>query len=151
MYHWMVKKRLEKSFKALNNGRYDVITRQFHKTKATHWFSSNHPLSGLRTKYPDILLWYERLSILMPDLSFNIKKINVKGLPSKTTAYIHWTDSLTDREGKRYHNKGMHIITIKWGKVVGLEVYCDTLYLNNYIEALVKQGIKEATLAPIES
>ncbi len=151
MYHWIVKKRLTNSFKALNEGRYDVITKQFHKTKATHWFSGDHPLSGLRTNYNDILLWYERLAILMPDLSFTITKIAVKGLPCKTTAYIHWTDTLSDRMGTRYHNKGLHIITIKWGKVVGLEVYCDTDYLNTYIEALVKQGVKEAQLPPIES
>lgn len=151
MYHLIVKKRLIKSFKALNEGRYEVITKQFHQTKSTHFFSGNHPLSGTRTKYQDIILWYERLRLLMPDLTFSISIINVKGLPHHTTAYIHWTDTLTDREGNLYHNKGLHIITLKWGKVVGLEVYCDTDYLNKYIEALVRQGVKEAQLPPIES
>jgi len=59
MYHYIVKERLLNSFKALNEGRYELTTRQFHKTKATHWFSGeNHPLSGLRTKIEDIYAWY---------------------------------------------------------------------------------------------
>lgn len=152
MYHYIVKRNLMNSFEALNRGDYDVITRQFPDKDVSHWFSGeNHPLSGLRTTKPAILEWYKRLEILMPDLNFTIEKIAVSGWPWNTTAMLEWTDHLTDREGKQYSNRGVHVITIAWGKVKSLEVFCDIEYLQGYFEALIKQGVAEASLPPIES
>ncbi|NLX83242.1 MAG: nuclear transport factor 2 family protein [Clostridiales bacterium] len=152
MYHAIVKRKLIKSFEALNAGRVEVITRQFRKTGVSHWFSGEgHPLAGLRTRIEDIYLWYERLRVLMPDLAFQIEKVAVSGFPWRTVAMLEWTDSLSDRAGTRYRNRGVHVITISWGKVIALEVFCDTDYLNGYFEALKAQGVPEASLPPIES
>lgn len=152
MYHYIVKKRLLNSFAALNRGDYEVITCQFPATGASHWFSGEgHPLSGLRTDKADIVRWYDRLARLMPDLTFHIDKVAVSGFPWRTTAMLEWTDSLTDRDGTRYQNRGVHVITIRWGKVIGLEVYCDTGYLMGYFKALAAQGVDEATAPPIVS
>ncbi len=150
MYHYIVKRKLLNSFKALNEGRYEVITKQFHKTKSTHWFSGeNHPLSGLRTNIEDIYAWYERLALLMPDLVFIIEKVAISGPPWKTVAMLEWTDTLTDREGKVFSNPGVHVIQIAWGKVKSLAVFCDTKYLEGYFASLVKSGVKEAKMPPI--
>lgn len=98
MYHYIVKRNLLNSFAALNQGDYEVITKQFRDQNVSHWFSGeNHPLSGLRTNKSSILEWYNRLSRLMPDLRFEIEKIAVSGFPWYTTAMIEWTDYLTDR------------------------------------------------------
>lgn len=64
---------------------------------------------------------------------------------------LEWTDHLSDRTGKGYSNRGVHVITISWGKVISLEVFCDTEYLKGYFKALVEQGVEEASAAPIES
>lgn len=152
MYHAIVKRKLIKSFEALNAGRVEVITRQFRKTGVSHWFSGEgHPLAGLRTRIEDIYLWYERLRVLMPDLAFQIEKVAVSGFPWHTTAMLEWRDTLTDRAGNGFSNRGVHVITIAWGKVIALEVFCDTQYLLGYFEALKAQGVKEAAAPPITS
>lgn len=151
MYHAIVKRRLLASFAALNRGDYGAITRQFGKG-ARHWFSgSGHPLGGLRTSQEGILAWYARLARLMPDLQFEIEKVAVSGGPWHTVAMLEWTDSLSDRAGKRYQNRGVHVITLLWGRVVGLEVYCDTEYLKGYFDALKQQGVEEAAAPEISS
>lgn len=151
MYHAIVKRNLIRSFEALNRGDYAVITRQFPAQGVSHWFSGeSHPLSGQRKSKAAILAWYDRLARLMPDLHFHIEKIAVSGWPWRTYALLEWTDSLSDREGTAYANRGVHAITIAWGKVVSLEVFCDTAYLQGYFAALKSQGVEEATAAPIE-
>lgn len=152
MYHSIVKGNLLRSFAALNRGDYGVITRQFRKEGVSHWFSGEgHPLAGLRTDIGHIHQWYERLARLMPDLAFDIEKVAISGWPWRTTAILTWTDRLTDRAGRPYQNRGVHVITIRWGRVTGLEVYCDTAYLQGYFEALKGQGVTEAGEEPIIS
>ncbi|NLY08313.1 MAG: SnoaL-like domain-containing protein [Tissierellia bacterium] len=152
MYHAIVKRNLINSFAALNNGDYDFVTKQFNKDGVSHWFSGeNHPLSGLRRTHSSILLWYERLARLMPDLNFQIEKVAVSGFPWHTVAMLEWTDTLTDRRGNAYSNRGVHVITISWGKVMPLEVFCDTEYLKGYFKALQEQNVEEASAPPIES
>lgn len=150
MYHAIVKRRLLNSFAALNRGNYPVITRQFSKD-ATHWFSgTGHPLAGLRRSQASIFAWYDRLARLMPDLRFDIEQVAVSGWPWRTVAMLSWSDALHDRVGKAYANRGVHLIQLRWGKVVDLQVYCDTEYLQGYFDALAQQGVAEASAAPIE-
>lgn len=152
IYQSIVKRNLIASFDALNRGDYEVITKQFPEEEVSHWFSGEgHPLSGLRRTKASILEWYGRLARLMPDLRFEIEKIAVSGFPWHTVAMLEWTDHLTDREGKAYSNRGVHVITIAWGKVKSLEVFCDTEYLEGYFQALREQGVEEASAPPIET
>lgn len=152
IYHSIVKRNLINSFDALNRGDYEVITKQFSDSDVSHWFSGeSHPLSGLRSTKDSILQWYDRLARLMPDLRFEIEKIAVSGWPWHTVAMLEWTDYLTDRKNNAYSNRGVHVITISWGKVKSLEVFCDTEYLKGYFKALDEQGVEEASAPPIES
>ena len=150
MYHAIVKRRLLNSFAALNRGDYQVITRQFAKD-AVHWFSgTDHPFAGTRRTLPAIHAWYDRLARLMPNLKFQIEHAAIAGWPWNTVGMLSWSDTLHDREGKAYANRGVHLIRIKWGKVVELQVYCDTEYLKGYFQALSRQGVEEASAPPIE-
>ncbi len=152
MYHFIVKRNLKNSFAALNRGNYEVVTKQFRETAVSHWFSGEgHPLAGQRRTKDAILAWYERLARLMPDLAFQIEKIAVSGWPWHTVAMLEWADTLSDRAGKAYSNRGVHVITIAWGKVASLEVFCDTEYLQGCFDALRAQGVAEASAEPIES
>lgn len=85
----------------------------------------------------------------MPDLKFTIEKVAISGPPWRTVAMLEWTDTLSDREGKVYSNRGVHVIQIAWGKVKSLAVFCDTKYLEGYFASLVKSGVKEAKMPPI--
>ena len=151
MYHAIVKRRLLRSFAALNRGDYAAITKQF-APQAVHWFSgTEHPLAGTRHTSAAIHAWYVRLKQLMPDLQFDIEHVAVSGWPWDTVAMLSWSDTLHDREGKAYANRGVHLIRLQWGRVVELQVFCDTEYLKGYFSALAKQGVEEAQAAPIES
>ena len=151
MYRAIVKRRLLNSFAALNRGDYAAITRQF-APDAIHWFSgTGHPFAGTRRTNPAILAWYERLARLMPDLQFDIEHAAISGWPWNTVGLLSWSDRLHDREGKAYQNRGVHLIRIRWGRVVELQVYCDTEYLKGDYAALHAQGVEEAAAAPIES
>jgi ketosteroid isomerase-like protein len=72
--------------------------------------------------------WYDRLAII-PDLRFELKKVVAKGWPWDTVAFVEWVDHLTDREGTHYSNQGVHVLRIRWAKIIELHIYCDAALL----------------------
>jgi ketosteroid isomerase-like protein len=93
--------------------------------------------------------WYDRLAVLMPDLKFEITNIVAGGWPWNTVAFVEWVDHLTDRTGRAYSNQGVHVIRLKWGKIVELHIYCDTQMLAEILQTLGEQGVGEAAAPPI--
>ncbi|NHC15753.1 nuclear transport factor 2 family protein [Motilibacter deserti] len=148
MYHRIVRRRLRSSFDAINRGDYAAIVRQFGHG-AEHWFSGSHTLSGRRTSALDIQAWYDRLAAVFPDLHFDITKLVVGGWPWDTVAMIEWVDFVSDESGRRYSNQGVHVIRLRWGKVVELHVYCDTQLLASICETLGSQGRSAAVAEPV--
>jgi hypothetical protein len=53
-------------------------------------------------------------------------------------------------DGHRFNNQGVHIITIRWGKVSAVRIYCDTQVLTDCLARNAAQGLHEAGLPPIE-
>jgi len=150
MYHYVVRRNLRNSFEQINRGNYAAIVRQFAPAGVEHWFSGTHALSGGRDRPEQIQQWYDRLAVVFPDLRFDIKKLVVRGWPWNTVAMIEWVDYVSDRDGQRYSNQGVHVIRLKWGRVVELHVYCDTQLLASICQTLGEQGVPEAVAAPIE-
>lgn len=151
MYHAMVKRSLLQSFEEVNRGNYDHVLRQFSRTGVEHSFSGDSALGGRRLTYRQIRAWYRRLPAVFPDLRFDITRVAVSGPPWRTTALLEWTDSLTDVEGREYRNQGVHLITLTWGKVTSLRIYCDTAKLDRVLAVLAEQGRAEAAAPPIGS
>lgn len=149
MYHFIVRRNLRKSFDQVNQGDFASIVGQFAPGGAEHWFSGSHALSGGRRDIEQIQEWYDRLAMLLPDLRFEIKKVVATGWPWNTTAFVEWVDHLTDREGNHYSNQGVHVVRIKWGKIVELHIYCDTQVLASVCEILASQGVEQAVADPI--
>jgi ketosteroid isomerase-like protein len=106
-------------------------------------------LSGGRSDIQQIQEWYDRLAAVLPDLRFEIKKVASNGWPWNTIAFVEWVDHLTDRAGNHYSNQGVHVLRIKWGKIVELHIYCDTQLLASVCETLGTQGVEQALAAPI--
>jgi squalene cyclase len=71
-------------------------------------------------------------------------------LPWNTTVAVEWVDRATPADGSDYVNEGVHIIKMKWGKVVYLHAYLDTQLTQALCERLAAKGIEEAHAAPIE-
>ena len=148
MYHFVVRQKLQRSFRDINAGRYGAIVAQFAQ-RHSHVMFGRHALAGRRNTLASTREWYARLQRLLPDLRFEIHSMAVTGWPWDTRALVSWSDSFTLPDGTAGHNQGVHELRLAWGKVVSLEVHCDTAKLEGYCERMQALGLAEAGAAPI--
>jgi hypothetical protein len=73
----------------------------------------------------------------------------VRGWPWNTVALVEWRDQFSLRDGSRGANQGVHVLRLKWGKVVSLRVYCDTQVVAAALLTQKMHGIAEAGFSPI--
>lgn len=145
----IVRRNLRKSFEAINEGNYAAIVRQFKPEASEHWFSGTHALAGRRDTMAEIQQWYDRLAAVFPTLRFEITKMVVGGWPWDTVAMIEWIDHVSDRDGNKFSNQGVHVIRLRWAKVTELHVYCDTQLLADICRRIAGQGLPDAAAEPI--
>jgi ketosteroid isomerase-like protein len=148
MYHFVVRRQVRRAFGNINAGRYGPIVAQFAQ-RHTHTMFGLHPLGGQRRSLASTREWYGRLQRLLPDLRFDVHSIAVSGWPWDTRALVSWSDSFTLPDGSPGNNQGVHELRLAWGKVVSLEVHCDTAKLAGYCERMRALGMAEAGAAPI--
>jgi ketosteroid isomerase-like protein len=149
MYSLVVRMQIRKAFAELNKGNYAAVVKQF-SPDAEHVFYGRSALGGSRYTLASIKKWYKRLPVIFPDLRFDLKAITVNGWPWATTVGVEWVDHFTLKDEGRGSNQGVHMFRLKWGKVVSLHIYCDTVKLDEMLGRLVAQGVMEAGEAPIE-
>lgn len=150
MYHFIVKQKVRKSFELVNQRRFTELVNDM-ALNVRHSFAGDHALGGVRNDQAAVKAWLERLGRVTPNLHITINQINVEGWPHRTLAIVRWTATATLENGDPYLNKGVHFITLKWGKVVELDVYEDTLAVFNGLEKQYKAGILEAKAPQIIS
>jgi len=68
----------------------------------------------------------------------------VKGLPHDTTIIIRWsaTDILPD--GLPYQNRGVHIVRMRWGKIVEIDAHEDSQAVAANLGIQAAMGVAEA-------
>ncbi len=150
MYHYIVKKLVKKSFGLVNEHRFTELTKGM-ALNIKHSFAGDHALGGVRHDVAAVKAWLERLGRIMLKLHITINNIVVKGLPHNTLAIVRWTATATLENGDPYLNKGVHFITLKWGRVTEIDVYEDTLAVANGLEKQYQAGITEAKAPQIIS
>jgi len=150
MYHYIVKKLVKKSFGLVNQRRFDELVKGM-ALNVRHSFAGDHAMGGVRNDQAAVKAWLERLARLTPNLNITVNHINVEGWPHNTLAIVRWTATATLENGDSYLNKGIHFITLKWGKVVELDVHEDTLAVYNGLEKQYAAGILEAKAPQIIS
>ena len=150
MYHYIVKKLVKKSFGLVNERRFDELVKGM-ALNVKHTFAGDHALGGVRNDQAAVKSWLERLARLTPNLFITVNQINVEGWPNNTLAIVRWTATATMENGDPYLNKGVHFITLKWGKVTEIDVYEDTLVVYRGLEKQYEAGIKEAKAPQIIS
>ncbi|PRY42896.1 ketosteroid isomerase-like protein [Spirosoma oryzae] len=143
MYNYIVKQLVKKSFGMVNERRFDELVNGM-ALNIRHSFAGDHALGGVRHDQAAVRAWLGRLSRIMPTLHITIERVDVKGLPHNTLAIVRWTATATLANGEPYLNKGVHFITLKWGKAINIDVYEDTLAVFNGLEAQFQAGIAEA-------
>ncbi len=148
MYHAIIRAKLRSIFAQLNVQDYRAVLAGFCPA-FEHTFYGDHALGGTRHSLAATRLWYARLPRVLPNLQFTVKQIIVSGWPWDTRATVEWQDTGLCLDGHRFHNQGLHAITIRWGKVSAVRVYCDTQLLADCLRRNAAHGIDEAALPPI--
>jgi ketosteroid isomerase-like protein len=148
MYHAIVRHKLRDVFQQLNAGRYDAMPDQF-ASRHEHVFFGRHALGGTRHTLGATRRWYDRLAVVLPDLQFDVQRIVVSGWPWNTAAAVEWVDRGKTLDGHPFSNQGVHFLTLKWGKVLSLHIYCDTVILTEVLQRNGACGTQEAVAAPI--
>ncbi|OQN99975.1 hypothetical protein B0A48_14180 [Cryoendolithus antarcticus] len=151
MYNLIVARISKKNFEAVNNKDFDSILKQCD-AKIHHRFGGNHALGGERHSREVLSRWFQRLGRLSPELKLTVKDIWVKGWPNDTTVIMRWT--ATDRDnpdGSPYRNHGVHIIRMKWFKVVDIDANEDSEAVAQSMKIKVDAGWEEAGLPPLTS
>jgi ketosteroid isomerase-like protein len=148
MYQAIVRRKLTTVFTNLGKGKYEGALRDLAPV-FTHTFAGDHAFGGTRNSAASFRRWFERLFRVFPDLSFELRTIVVTGWPGDTTAVVEWTDRASTLDGRGYVNEGVHIIRLKWVKVVEFRVYLDTQKIADACRRQAACGILEAVAVPI--
>ena len=93
--------------------------------------------------------WFARLGRLGRHLELAVEDVWVKGLPHDTTVIIRWSATDTLPDGSSYRNRGVHVVRMRWGKVVDIDAHEDSQAVAGNLERQLALGIAEAGAPPI--
>ena len=151
MYHTIVKRIAKKNFERVNQKDFDSLLKDC-VPNVYHRFGGTHALGGERHDSEALGLWLGRLRRLGTNLHLTVTDVWVKGLPHNTTIIVRWTatdDPLPD--GTEYKNHGVHVIKMRWGKIVAIDANEDSQAVADSLKIRAAYGNTEATAAPILS
>jgi ketosteroid isomerase-like protein len=151
MYSYIVEQEIRKTFDHVNNHRWDEAVKAV-APHIHHHVSGNHALGGERHDKAALRRWFERLGRVLPTLQIKVNNVWVKGWPWNTTVFVEWdgTATLLDGDGS-YVNRGLHVFTLRWGRVHALEEFQDSQEAARGLAAQAAAGLKEAAAQPIIS
>ncbi len=148
MYHAFVRHRIRRLFDAVNRGNAEPVLQLF-APRFEHCFLGDHALGGSRTTLAATRRWYERLYRLLPDIHFDLRAIAVSGRPWNTIAVVDWDETNSGTDNVRTHNRGIHVVELRWGRATRLIICPDTAGLMATLDRLGAAGNTEASAAPI--
>lgn len=149
-YHSFVQKTVVAGFGGINRHDYSLMAKNF-APDVHHRFAGDHALGGERHDPAALLAWFERVGRVFPDLTLDVTDVTVKGGPHNTAVVVRWEEHARLADGSLYRNRGLHVIRLRWGKIVDMDVYLDTALATAALERQAAAGIGEATAAPIVS
>jgi ketosteroid isomerase-like protein len=146
----MVKRIARKNFLRVNNKDFDALLADC-APDIRYRFGGDHALGGVRHDREALSRWFARLGRLGRHLTLTVEDVWVKGLPHDTTIIIRWsaTDVLPD--AAPYRNRGVHIVRMRWGKVVDIDAHEDSQAVAGNLARQAALGVAEASCAPILS
>jgi ketosteroid isomerase-like protein len=150
MYGSIVARIARKNFLRVNRKDFDGLLADCAPT-IHHRFGGRHALGGERHDREALRAWFDRLGRLGRHLTLTVEDVWVKGLPNDTTIIVRWSAIDVLPDGAPYRNRGVHIVRMKWGRIVDIDAHEDSQAV---AEGLAKQaalGVTEATASPITS
>ena len=150
MVAWFVRRRVRQVFAALSRDDYGAVLPGV-APDVHHRFAGDHPLGGERHDRAALEAWFERLFRLFPTLTFSIGAIGVSGPWWDLRASVPWQSEVTPAHGPDYRNVGVHLLRLRWGRVVEIHAYEDSQAVARACATMLAAGIEEAGAPPIVS
>ncbi len=150
IYHTIVKRIARTNFERVNDKNYDALLSAC-SPKVRHRFGGAHAMGGTRHDREALRRWFGRLGHTMLTLRLAVQDVWVKGWPLDTTVIMRWNATATLLDGSPYRNRGVHVIRMRWGKVVDIDAHEDSLAVANGLLVQSRHGLAEAVAEPIES
>jgi ketosteroid isomerase-like protein len=150
LYSYIVEKEIRKTFQHVNNHRWDAAMKAV-APHVHHRVSGAHALGGERRSKEAMRRWFERLGRVLPTLQLTINHVWVKGWPWHTTVFAEWDGAATLLNGASYVNRGLHVFTLRWGRVQALEEFQDSQAAARGLAAQAAAGLEEAAAEQIVS
>lgn len=113
-----------------------------------HRFGGDHALGGERHDVETLREWFERLGRVCPALRLSVTDAWVKGLPLDTTLLLRWTATQDMPDGSVYANHGVHVVRLRWLKVVSMDANEDSQAVERMLWVMAEHGDDEAVAAP---
>jgi ketosteroid isomerase-like protein len=148
MYKRIAAARVRKVFADIGAGDHEAAL-EGTADDVHHLFPGDNALGGERHSREAFLRWFGRLERLIPELSFEVHRVAVKGPPWDMWIAVQWTDHGRAADGEPYENHGAHWIRIRRGRAVRVQAYLDTGRVTALCERMARAGIEEAAAAPI--
>lgn len=149
MYHATVRRRIRALFDAVNAGDAAPVLAAF-APDGEHVFLGRHALAGRRVTEKGRAKWYARLYRLLPDIRFDLHRIDVAGPPWATIVTIEWTETNSATDGLRTSAAGVHIVHLRWGRVTRLLILPDTVPLLATLDRTAEASGGESLAPPID-
>ncbi len=150
MYHAVVKRIAKKNFERVNQKDFDALLKDC-VPNVHHRFGGQHALGGERHDRETLRRWFERLGRLVPNLTLTVHDIWVKGMPHNTVIIIRWSATDTLPDGSPYSNHGVHIVRMRWGKIVEIDANEDSQAVAENLQMQAAYGVEEAVAPQIVS
>lgn len=150
MYHALVKRISLRNFERVNNKDYEPLLHDC-VPEVHHRFGGDHALGGERHDRETLRLWFARLGRVAPTLRLIPEDIWVKDTPRDTVVILRWSATQDMPDGSPYRNHGVHIIRLRWLKVVSIDANEDSQAVAEGLKVQSRHGLDEALAAPITS
>jgi ketosteroid isomerase-like protein len=151
LYSFFVKRLIRQSFDHVNNRCWVTLLTSV-APNVHHRFAGDHALGGERHDKESLRRWFGRVSRVLPNLHLTVNDIWVKGWPWHTMVFVQWDGTATLLNGDdSYFNRGLHVITLRWGKVHALDVFENSQEVVRGLAAQAAAGLDEAVAEKIES
>ena len=150
MYHAIVKRIARKNFERVNQRDFRSLLGDC-VPDVHHRFGGRHALGGERHDREALGRWLDRLARLGPGLKLTVHDVWVKGLPHNTTIIVRWSATDTLPDGSPYDNHGVHVVQMRWGKIVAIDANEDSQAVAEALKMRAEHGIEEAAAPPIVS
>lgn len=150
MYHSIVARLARTNFDRVNRKRYDAVLAGC-ASNIRHRFAGAHALGGTRHDRDGLQRWFGRLGRVMPSLHLDVQQVWVTGWPWHTTIIMRWEETATLADGSPYRNRGVHVIAMRWGSVIDIDVHADSQNVAAGLRVQAAHGMAEAAALPILS